>query len=233
MAKNPPQQTQSSFSFKLPFLRKGKHLSLLHLPEIYLPDIGAVIAYWGHLEMILDQCLKGLIEAEAADKIERDTEGWQRQPFRRRKRLFKAICRDWVSTWNPAVAAELAKIADKASSLARKRNMIAHGNYGFTLLPHSSTAEKCRAVNHETGEEMFFDTHVLQKLWHDISHLAADFILAMAKIGEIEGPWHALPDTELLRVYRETNHPWNPNPSKRQFPLRSLWELPHWSLRRS
>jgi hypothetical protein len=218
MAKNPPQQAEAEYDFKTKYLRKGKHLTLLHLPNIYHADIGLVIAYWGHLEMALNQALKGLIDAEAADNVARDTAGWQRLPFRKRKRLFKAICREWVSTWNAPVAAELGKIADKASSLARKRNMIAHGTYAFTLLAHSSTAEKCRAINYETGEEMFFDSDVLQRLWHDISHLTADLILEMSKIAEIQGLFHALPDTEILRIYRETNHPWNPNPNKRTPP---------------
>ena len=93
--------------------------------------------------------------------------------------------------------------------------MIAHGTYAYTIPPMSSLAANCRAVNQETGELMPFDGDVLKKLYHDISHLTADLIMTFRLFTTVEGPFFALPDTEILRAYRETNHPWHPNPRKR------------------
>ncbi len=208
-------QTSASMSFDIRFMKKGKHSTFLLLPESYHAPIGLVIAHWGNFETVFNACLSGLIDGEKADGGSRDTDGWQRHRFKSRRRLFKDICSEWLVSWRPAEADVLKGLADRAGDLGWKRNLIAHGSYGYTILPHSSEVTNCRAVNQGTGDEFRFDADILKKLYHDISHMTADLVIAFKCFGEIEGPFHALPDTEILKVYRESIHPRNPNPKKR------------------
>lgn len=205
----------ASLSFDIRFMKKGKHSVILFLPEAYHAPIGLVIAYWGNFETVFNACLGGLIEAEQNDGGTRDTTAWKHRRFKSRRELFKELCSEWLAGKKPEVATLIAEMADRAGDLSWKRNMIAHGAYSYEIPPMSSGAVNCRAIDHEKGKEFPFDETVLKRLYHDISHLTADLVAAFSAIGKVEGPFHALPDTEILRVYRETSHPWNPNPKKR------------------
>src|SRR6185436_16744972 len=107
------------------------------------------------------------------------------------------ICASWVQSWDAEAAIKLALLADTAGDLHYKRNMIAHGTYVYTILAQSSNATNFRAVDAD-GNEMPFDTDILTKLYHDISHLAGDLIMKFEVIGEVKGPFFAFPDTEIL-----------------------------------
>jgi hypothetical protein len=176
-------------SFDVRFMRPGKRSVLLFLPEAYHGLIGLVVAYWGNFEVVFDSCLRALIEAEAADGKSRKTARWERQPFKDRSKLFGALVREWVSTWNPKAAEQLVNILDSALKLQPQRNMIAHGTYGYSVPPKSSVAENCYALNNSTGERMPFDETVLKGIYHDISHATADLVSAFKAIGTVEGPF--------------------------------------------
>lgn len=204
--------------FDLRFMQRGKHSTMLCLPSDYLKSIGAIIAHWGQFEMVFTAHLGALINAEAKDQGHRQTEGWERAQFKRRRQLFKAVCSEWVAGWAKDQSIALLAICDRAGDLARKRNLIAHGAFKATLLPHSSSAVDCKVENTETGEIFKFDEYALKKLYHDISHLTADLLLVGNSIGKITNPPATLPDEQILRVYRETIHPWNPSPNRRPSP---------------
>ena len=207
--------TQARQSFDRRFMKPGRQSVLLFLPEEYNALIGLVVVYWGHFEVIFASCLQGLIEGEAADGAKRKTARWQRQPFKDRSKLFREIVTNWVSTWNARAAVDLVELLDAATRLQAKRNIIAHGTYGYSVLPESSVADSCYALNNSTGEKMPFDELVLKEIYHDISHLTADLVTAFRAIGSVEGPFHTIRDDEILRIYNETVHPWNPNPALR------------------
>ena len=214
----------ASFSFDVRFMRKGKHSEILWLPEEYHASIGLVVAYWGNFESAFDVCLAALIEGEASDGGARDVAGWGRSEFKRRRRLFKDICGEWLAQWAPNEAQTLAALCDTAGDLSAKRNLIAHGVYSYTIPAMSSVATNCIAVNVASGERLPFDEYVLKKIYHDIAHMTADLMITSGKIGEVTGPFRSLPDTELLRAYRETTHPWNPKPNRRTPPPESSQE---------
>jgi hypothetical protein len=218
MAKKVSDVVSAGSAFDVRFLEKGKHSVILFLPQEYHASIGLVVAYWGNLETVFNKCLDAILVAEAAAGGSRDTTGWRRLNFKRRRRLLKGVCEEWVAPRRPEAAKELGEISDRAGDLMSKRNMIAHGMYSYTIPPGSSLATNCRAIDSETGEEMPFDADILKKLYHDISHLTAELQITFQKFGTIQGAAHTFPDTELLRVYRETIHPWNPNPRKRPPP---------------
>lgn len=209
----------ASFTFDLRFMKKGKYSAILYLPESHLRDIGAIIAYWGMFEIQFNNALTALVDAERAEGITRNIR--PRQRFKGRRELFKSICQEWLATWDAETAKTLCAIADTAGDLAKKRNLIAHGVYTYTIPAQSSLATNCVATDIETGKRLPFNEFVLKKLYHDIAHLVCDLHFAMSRIAEIEGACPSLPDTEVQRVYRETNHPWHPNPKKRTPPPES------------
>lgn len=217
MSDSTPSQNEipASLSFDVRYLQSGKHSIFLFLPEAYHALIGLVVAYWGSFEVLFDSCLEGLIAAEVADGKTRETSRWRRQNFKARRKLFKEICDEWLATWKPEEAKKLVSILDSASHLHSRRNLIAHGTYEYSIPAHSSFARNCFASNNSTNEKMEFDERILKKIYHDISHLTADLIITFESFGEVKGPFRMLPDAEILRIYRETVHPWNPNPKKR------------------
>lgn len=213
----PDKTPFASMSFDIRFMRKGKESALIFLPEPYHAPIGLIIAHWGNFERHFDICLQALIAGEVADGGTREVQ-LSRQ-FKRRRALFKEICTEWLAGWRPEEAKSLCQIADTAGDLSWKRNLIAHGQYAYTIPPQSSLATNCRASDTESGKEFSFDADTLVKLYHDISHLTADLVSTFKAFGHVEGDFHTMPDAEVLRTYRETVHPWNPNPKKRPSPV--------------
>jgi len=193
----------------------GKHSAMLFLPAEYHALIGRLIAYWGNFEVIFDLCLEALITGESANGKTRKTNDWKRKSFRQRRELFESICNEWLSLWQSTAAKELVALLQTAATLHGKRNLIAHGTYSYTVLPNSSLAADCYAFSHSTGERLHFDEEVLKELYHDISHLTADLLLLFKSFGKVKGPYLLIPDAEVLRIYHDTVHPWNPDPSKR------------------
>ena len=213
-SKSPIPDTGVSFSVK--YMSAGKHSVFLYLPQALHSHIGLIIAHWGNFEVTFDHCLGALIEAEAERGIKRESKQWKTRSFRRRRQLFRDICKEWPNPRKPEVVARLLEILDSSSRLHWKRTMIAHGNYGYTIPPFSSVAKDCFAFMSDKKEKMYFDEAVLQALHHDISHLTADLVIAFSEIAKIEGlPFALVPDSEVLRIYRDTIHPWNPDPAKR------------------
>jgi len=206
----------AAFSFDIRNLSEGKHSAFLYLPQAFHSHIGLVIAHWGNFEVTFDHCLAALIEAEAVAVGARDPKHWKFSSFKKRRKLFRDICNEWLAKKKPVAATRLLEILDSTPHLHRQRNMIAHGNYSYTIPPLSSEAKDCYAYNGDKQEKMRFDEAILRTLHHDISHLTADLVIGFRLIGKIEGmPFVLISDVELLRIYRDTIHPWNPDPAKR------------------
>lgn len=205
----------ASMNFDVKYLKKGKSSVILLLPQDMCAEIGSIIAHWGMFESAFDATLASLIEGERDDGGTRDTALWRRQKFKRRRKLFCAICKEWLSGWKPESATALKTLIDRSGDIATKRNLIAHGSYAYSIAPYSDLATNCRAINQETGEQFDFDLEVLKKLRQDISHLTADLLTEFQKFGAVEGMPPMIEDAELQRIYRDTEHPWNPNPAKR------------------
>jgi hypothetical protein len=212
---SPKPEVPSAHSFDVRYMVPGKHSVMLLLPETYHAAIGSVVAYWGNFEVHFNICLGALIAGESADGKARETKNWRYHSFKKRRALFIAICEQWLATWKPEAAGDLRKILDLAAELQPKRNLIAHGSYGYTIPPLSSSAVGCYAINHATREKLSFDEDVLKKLYHDISHLTADLVTVFKSIGQVEGTFHTIPDDEIIRIYNTTIHPWNPDPRLR------------------
>lgn len=215
MSRNTSDPVSATISFDVRFMRKGRHSVVLALPEAFHACIGLVVVHWGTFELTFDRCLGALIAGEAADGRARDTKGWEARGFKKRRELFKTICSEWLMTWKPEAAQELIDLLDKASSLHVDRNLIAHGTYGFTVPPHSAVATDCYAFSAASGRKLRFDEDSLKKLYHDISHLTADVMFIFNRFAKVSGGPMLVADDEVLRIYRETDHPWNPNPARR------------------
>ncbi len=198
MSNSPPPT--ASLSFDRRFLRNGKQSAFIFLPQEYHAPIGLVIAYWGNFEALFDACLGCMIEQERLKGGERDTANWQRSAFKKQRRIFKEICSDFISIRYPETAKEVFRIIDNCSNLHQKRNMIAHGTYNYTVLPHSSEITDFRAFD-KKGNSMIFNEYILKELYHDISHITADLIIAFQNHGELSGPCFLFQDSEMLKVF--------------------------------
>lgn len=211
-----PQTCNTDFPFDITNLSEGRHSVFLYLPQSFHSHIGLVVALWGNFEVAMDQFLGLLIDAEALDGSARDTKHWKNSNFKKRRRILRDICNEWLAKKNPDVAARLLGILDSTGHLHWQRNMIVHGNYGYTILASSSQTSDCYAYNGERSEKLRFDEAVLKRLCSDISHLTADLVIAFGEIAKINSmPFAVISDSELLRIYRDTTHPWNPDPAKR------------------
>ena len=211
-----PQALDAAFSFDVKNLSEGRHSVFLYLPESFHSHIGLVVAHWGNFEVSFDYVLNTLIDAESADGSARDTKHWKTSNFKKRRKLFRGICSEWLKKKKPEVAARLLDVLDSTGTLHWQRNMIVHGNYSYTILPASSQACDCYAYNAGKSEKMRFDEAVLKKLCSDISHLTADLVIAFGQIAKIDRmPFSLISDSEILHAYRDSIHPWNPDPAKR------------------
>jgi len=192
---------QSAFDRR--FLEEGKHSLFLYLPQELHTHIGAVIAYWGAFETSFDGILGSLIEADG-EKIRKNKKKWRNLGFSGRCDLFKEICEDWISAEYPSEAEEYLSIIERARGASKKRNLLAHGNYSYTILAHSMSATNFRAINSRSGEFFAFDDEILIGLHHEISHLAASLIMTSRKIGDVEGNFLLIEDNYLLTLLRST-----------------------------
>ena len=115
----------------------------------------------------------------------------------------------------PKLWAEFEAVANRALELHWQRNVIVHGSYGAVIAPYSDHATfYAEGFRRKEPVRIELNHDVLEQLWHDISHLGGALFDAFSQIGTIEGVWPTLLDTDILRVYRESHHPWNPNPDR-------------------
>jgi hypothetical protein len=208
MGKSSKESHEATLSFDTRFLKKGKRSVVLLLPDTMHAGIGLVIAYWGHFEFIFDRCLEGLVEADAEINPGRETSAWKKNNFRSRRQLFRTLCLETLAPKFEDEAKKLILLDQRVGDLHWRRNMLAHGQYEYSLLPHSSKATNFRARNPRNNKVMPFTLDTIKKLHHQISHLSADLITIFSVFSKIEGDFHTFPDTELLEAYREwkTHH---------------------------
>lgn len=190
------------------------HLAVIPVPPETLILIGQVVAYWGDFEVKLNEIIRSALEV-----LQRDEPNWPRRAFRKRKELFLTLAEEvWQGA--PEIVAEVKAHMGTAADLHWRRNAVTHGFYAFTYPPHSSGETTIRAEGHHKKRAVTvpIDVPTLEKLWHDIAHLTGNFTETLRKVINLPAAWQTLPDRYLLEVYRETNHPWKPNPDKRTPP---------------
>ena len=192
---------------------------MLYLPEPYHASIGLVVAYWGNFEVLFDQILGALLQAEQNAGGQLQPGKWKHLSFNKRRQLFDRFCKESLNARKPEIASKFLGLLARAADLQWKRNMIAHGTYRYSILPMSSAVSDCYAYNERDDRKLPFDDEILKKLYHDISHLTADFVREFGSLGKIEGyPFILVKDDEIIKIYRNTVHPWNPDPRLRPQP---------------
>ena len=159
-----------------------------------------MVAYWGNFESLFNACLEAIVASETASGSSRKVGRWRRGSFRLRCNLFHAICDEWLRDGRPAAADTLIDVIERARLLHQQRNMIAHGCYGYTILPRSSRAVDCVAINGDTGERLQFDERVLTQLYHDISHITAELWATAATFGNATGTMAIIEDSDLIAL---------------------------------
>lgn len=190
----------ANIEFKREYLRKGQHLAILPLDLNVSALIGRVTAYWGYYETMFNQLLGQMLAA-----AERAELNWHLRSFAKRTDLARELMDQVVFP----LADEQAKrrirgCLDRAGDLQWRRNVIVHGNLRMNIGPRSSAATFHAEGTHKSKKVTVpLDPANLQKLWHDIAHLAGEFIEVAKLIGTVEGLAHTLPDKQILDLFRE------------------------------
>jgi hypothetical protein len=194
-------------SFNISYLKEGKDIVFLPIPDGILRLIGLVAAHWGTFEVVLNK----LIEASYV-AIGGAPDGWQRLGFAKRKKLFVDIVRNDLKNTFPAAASNYIKIAGDAADLHWQRNIVVHGLYRVTFPPAGSESPTFWAEGTHNGNEVKIpiDVPTLEKLWHGIAHLTGGLMSTVRLHGSVEGWPQTFSDTELLRTHQEAIHPPDP-----------------------
>jgi hypothetical protein len=219
MPKSPKvaQKYPVTASFNITYLEDGLRIALLPVPDDLLKLVGSVIAYWGQFEFHFSAAVGALLKHAG-----REEPGWDRLGFRKRRVLLRTLVKEVYGQANPAISDAFTSVANMAGSLYWRRNLVAHGTYAFTIAAMSNDGE-FRAEGFHNGKpvSMPLNHEHLESLWHEIAHLDGALYEVLSEVGEIGGYWPTLLDKEILQVYSESNHPWNPNPDKRIPPPQS------------
>ena len=199
-------------SFNINYLKEGGHVILQPIPGDLLYHIGFVAVHWGTFEIELNNFIRVMLRA-----MGREVAGWDRLSFVKRKKLFVDLIKETFAEDFPEVAKSYQSIAGSAADLHWRRNLVVHGQYRVTFPPAGADKPNFWAEGKHNGREVCIsiDQATLEKLWHDIAHLGGALRATAATHGATTEGWpYSLPNTEILRIHRESIHPGNPNPDK-------------------
>jgi hypothetical protein len=211
---NPSDENKSqvTVSFNVQYLKKGSHIVFLPVPEAELRLIGLVAAHWGTFEVQLNSLIASILAS-----IGQVIDGWERLGFKKRKEMLADLIKEQLADL-PETERRYRKLLGDAADLYWRRNTVAHGQYRVTFPPAGSEPPSFWAESFYKNRPVRVDINVptLEKLWHDIAHLTGELQQIVKSHGGTVSGWpQAWPDEQILRVYTETIHPWNPNPDMR------------------
>ena len=193
------QAMPTSRDFDRRFLKPGAQLLMLPIGQELAVLIGTVAAQWGAFEGLFAQMGRTLAEAAGDDERFANQKG-----FARRIVLVREYARLVKFSKNDAGGkALLETILRTAADLHWRRNIVVHGEYGFTWPPHSSHAH-ARATGVHNGREVTIklDHDTLTRLWHDIAHLGGEMHRLGTLTGEVEGGLGVIADDRLLELFK-------------------------------
>jgi hypothetical protein len=198
MSEEPQEVHEAILGLKPKYLRLGKHSTFLPIPDSLLTQVGHVIVQWGNFENSFNFVLDELIEkADHNNPV-------QRMAYKRRQKLLKVLAKEVLGDADKQTSDALIDLSGRSLAFHRKRNIIAHGSYRFTMLPYSNTATDFKAF--VENEEISISIESLRQLWHDISHLNGDLVQLIKRICTLDGFDYTLPDTDLLRIIEDQSH---------------------------
>jgi hypothetical protein len=148
-------------------LRKGERIKIPTVSEAMLPLIGAAVAYWGDLELHLDDLLTAFVAADA----DSNDENWQRKNFRKRRQLLKQKVR---ARFPGRIATEVCSILDAATEYHWQRNLLVHGHYKLHIHGLVTTVI---ASGYHNGRyiEAWFEERYLEEMYHELGMLTGRF----------------------------------------------------------
>jgi hypothetical protein len=113
--------------FKMPIVTLNE--ALVRIPTttpIIPPDamfhIGMLAIAWGEYEQYFDRTLCGLTMVFSTD-----APGWRMRNYKRRRELFREICKNHLEAQHPNLTSYYLKILDDSPTLHAVRNLILHG----------------------------------------------------------------------------------------------------------
>jgi hypothetical protein len=192
----------------LPSLIKGKHTFMMALDDEIMVMLGKIVVYWGAFEVRMDSLIETI-----SDRMRRPSPpGWRRMSFKKRKELFRDTMREYTKSMFPILTKVFDDICATSADLHWRRNLVAHGYY--ELIPNGVLDEdgsqgiKFVANGEVNGRKTSInvDLPTLDKLWHDISHLNADLLVAITQMGgKVSSIDLVIPDIDVLQAEESGN----------------------------
>lgn len=186
------------------FLKSGQHSLIIPIPDDLVALIGHVAVQWGAFDYRLNVITEHFIKLLR----KKPPRGWRKQPFVKRKKLFKDVSQEYTAQMFPDSSQLFREIADTAASLHIKRNVIVHGYIEIKGIEDASSptggsatfvahgVHKRKPISYQLTEDF------LQEVKHDISHLSGNMMAEINRMGGrliSGGPEIVVPDTDLLQ----------------------------------
>lgn len=189
------------FSFRHEHLKKGHHTFLLPLEPEVENLVGKVVIYWGAFELRMDTVTDS-VTAVMGKHATPLPSGWRRQPFVKRKALFKSVLTGYTRLMFPDWESRVRQLADQSGDLHWRRNLVAHGYYQTEPVAGSQGEYRFRAYGDVKGQRrsLLIDVDTLNKIWHDIAHLLGDLMSFVNHTGATTNAIDlVIPDDDILR----------------------------------
>jgi hypothetical protein len=195
-------------SFPVTHLRSGGYTFFIPLKDEITQLIGKIAAYWGAFEVRMDLLIKSIGATMSKDL----PLGWERLGFKKRKEIFRSLIKEYTSIMFPNLSETFASISEKAAEIHWRRNIIVHGYYD--IVPGAADSETgispptffAKGQYKKKKYEIPLTSEFLEKIWHDISHLIGDLLVAIKQMGGVMStPDFVIPDADLLQDQRSGN----------------------------
>ncbi len=165
------------------------------------------------------------------DGFKRDDPKWKRQPFVKRKELYRDLMVEYATQYCPHETPALRQVAADSGDLHWRRNTVVHGSVAIlgekddkSPTGHSPVF-KARGWHKGKPTEIDLDEPTLTTLWHDIAHLGGALMTVYLQMGGVaSGPIVIIEDREFLQGPRAGSFRTVPIPSKRPLPSDSSEE---------
>jgi hypothetical protein len=177
--------------------RRGHRFSIPAIRLDLYPLIGQVAVYWGAFEQKMDGTLAAFVAAEN----DADDEGWERRPFAKRKKMFKAKA---AARFPGAIAEEIESILGAASVYYWQRNLIVHGHTYVNVVNGVGTPF-ARGTHNKRHIAMPLEAAHLERMYAEIGFLTGRIEdLTSADLLPCNLSWQ---DRLTLRAFVSTNLP--------------------------
>lgn len=167
------------------YLSPVENTLVIPIPLEAATAIGEIVVLWGGFEQRMDAILEWVFAFRGVHPPEK----WRREPFKKRKKIFRQQMIECCRLMFPQEEKVFRQIADTAGVLHWQRNAVAHGYVEIRHKPNPNAATGSDAFFVARGQhngrdvEISLDRETLSKLRHDVAHLGGKLMAATFRMG--------------------------------------------------